>query len=120
MAREPRLALEHVLEAILEIEQFARGKTIVDYRSDRLLRRGVERCIEIISEASRSIPDDFKADHPDLPWRDIASIGNRLRHNYDDISEGTLWNVVTVELDRLKSAIEAMAAKHGIDLYSDE
>jgi uncharacterized protein with HEPN domain len=62
MPREPRLALQHVLEAILEIEQFALGKTIEDYRSDRLLRRGVERRVEIISEASRSIPDDFKAD----------------------------------------------------------
>jgi uncharacterized protein with HEPN domain len=120
MAREPRLALQHVFEAILEIEQFARGKTIEDYRSDLLLRRGVERCIEIISEASRSIPHDFKADHPDLPWRDIASIGNRLRHNYDDISDVTMWNVVAVELDRLKRAIKAIAAKHGIDIYSNE
>ena len=120
MPREPRLALQHVLQAILEIEQFALGKTIEDYRSDRLLQRGIERCIEIISEASRSIPDDFKADHPGLPWQDIASIGNRLRHNYDDISEGITWNVVAVEIDRMKRAIEAMAAKHGIDIHSDD
>lgn len=120
MPRESRLALQHVLEAIIEIEQFAHGKTIADYRSDRLLRRGVERSIEIISEASRSIPHDFKADHPDLPWQDIANIGNRLRHNYEAISEGIMWNVVAVELDRLKRAIEAMAAKHGIDIHSDE
>jgi uncharacterized protein with HEPN domain len=50
----------------------------------------------------------------------MASIGNRLRHNYDDISEGIMWNVVTVELDRLKRAIEAMAAKHGIDIHSND
>jgi Protein of unknown function DUF86 len=54
--------------------------TFEEYSSDRKTQRAVERCIEVISEASRHIPDEIKGDRPLIPWRDVATIGNVFRH----------------------------------------
>ena len=72
-----------------------------------MLRFAVERGVEIISGASRRIPDDLKARHGHIPWREIAGIGNVLRHDYERIDDRELWRVLTRDLP-LKAAVEAM------------
>jgi uncharacterized protein with HEPN domain len=86
MARSPDPALSDILDAIANIERVLAGKIFHDFEGDWLLRRGVERGIEIISEASRRIPPELRAIRPEIPWTDIASIGNILRHKYHSIS----------------------------------
>ena len=71
----------------------------------------VQRAIEIISEASRGIPEQLKATRPEIPWPTVRDIGNILRHQYEGVSDPILWRVVTDELPRLKAAIEAIAAQ---------
>ena len=60
---DPRARLEHILEAIREIEGFASGRTFQDYLGQGWLRFATQRGIEIVSEASRRIPADLKAKH---------------------------------------------------------
>jgi uncharacterized protein with HEPN domain len=116
MPKKPDLALFHVLEMARRVETFCVGKSFRDYRNDLLLRLAVERCIEIISEASRSIPEEFKAEHPDIPWKDIAGIGNVMRHDYDNVRDDIIWDIVEKHLDALREAVEQMARDHNIDL----
>ena len=116
MPKKPDLALFHVLERARQVEAFCAGKSLQDYRSDVLLRMAVERCIEIISEASRSIPDDLKADHPTIPWKDIAGIGNVMRHDYDNVRDDIIWAIVENHIGALRDAVEQMARDHNIDL----
>jgi uncharacterized protein with HEPN domain len=73
------------------------------------LRWLVQRAIEIISEASRAIPDELAHTRPEIPWRRVRGIGNVLRHDYEGLSDRIIWNVVVDELPRLKAAIEAIA-----------
>ena len=80
-------------------------------RQDELQAAIVQRAIEIISEASRAIPDDLTNTQPDIPWRKIRGIGNVLRHDYEGLSDRILWNVVLDELPRLKAAIQAIAKR---------
>jgi uncharacterized protein with HEPN domain len=105
---DPRERLEHILEAIREIEGFAAGKTLQDYLSQGWLRFATQRGIEIVSEASRGIPADLKAQHTGIPWADIAGIGNILRHGYDSLDHAVIWGVVENDLPPLKAAVEAM------------
>jgi len=70
------------------------------------LQRG--QAIEIISEASRRIPDDLKATAPDIPWRDVADIGNFLRHVYERTDPEIVWTVVKFRLAPLEQAIRGM------------
>ena len=105
---DPRARLEHILEAIGEIEGFASGRTFQDYLSQGWLRFATQRGIEIVSEASRGLPADLKARHPEIPWADIAGIGNILRHGYDSLDHAVIWGVVENDLPPLKAAAEAM------------
>lgn len=58
--------------------------------------RTVERSIEIISEASRHIPEELKAQFPDVPWQQIAGIGNVLRQDYEIVDDHITWDVAKV------------------------
>jgi uncharacterized protein with HEPN domain len=73
----------------------------------------VQRAIEIISEASRAIPDELKKIRPEIPWSRVRGIGNVLRHEYQGLSDPIIWKVVTDELPRLKLAVHAIAAASG-------
>jgi uncharacterized protein with HEPN domain len=69
------------------------------------MQRAVERGLEIISEASRHIPDDVKALTPNIPWRQIAAIGNLLRHEYQRADIMATWNIIEEHLPALAIAI---------------
>jgi uncharacterized protein with HEPN domain len=105
---DPRAPLEDILEAIREIEGFASGRTLQDYLDQGWLRFATQRGIEIVSGASRRVPADLKAEHAEVPWADIAGIGNILRHGYDSLDHRVIWGVVENDLPPLKAAVEAM------------
>ncbi|MEX0956888.1 MAG: HepT-like ribonuclease domain-containing protein [Rhizobiaceae bacterium] len=106
--------LDHILDSITQIEAMLEGKTFEDVRSDRVLRAAYERFIEIISEASRHVPDAMKAAAPEIPWRRVADIGNHLRHGYDDLSFEYLWNLFAGgSLKELRTAAERLTGKDG-------
>jgi len=100
--------LDHIEQALDDIATLVFGLDEAGFRADRHRRLAVERCIEIISEASRRLPDELKADHPDIPGRAIAGIGNVLRHDYDDIIPNVIWQAATREVVPLRAAILAM------------
>ena len=99
---------EHILEAIYEIEQFTAGRKLDDYLREGWLRFATQRGIEIVSEASRRIPDDLRTGRPEIPWPDIAAIGNILRHGYDSLDHNIIWGVIENHLPALKAAVEGM------------
>ena len=108
MAHDPTLRLEDILRSIEWIEQDTKGKTLQSFARSRRAQQLVERNIEIISEATRGIPDDLKTAHPKIPWREIAGIGNVLRHEYAGVAPKILWGVVQADLKPLKQAVTAM------------
>ena len=75
------LALCHILDAIDDFLQVVGTLDASQLANDRVRLRAAERCVQIISEASRRIPEEWKAKHPSVAWRDAAGIGNILRHN---------------------------------------
>ena len=94
-----------MLEAIDGIEAAVGGKTLDGFSGDWLLRHGVQRGIEIISEAARRIPTELQATQPRIPWSEITGIGNVLRHEYHRVSDTVVWNVVQNHLRPLKAAV---------------
>ena len=100
--------LEDILDAIDETQRFTASMSFEDYVANPLVRRGVERCIEIVSEASRHIPAKRKAAHPEVPWRNIADIGNVLRHGYRLVDHKIVWAVAHDHLPALRTVVETM------------
>ena len=72
--------LDHILDAIDNIQQLLAGRTRTTFANDLILRLAVERSFEIVSEASRRLPNDVKERQPDIDWLGMADLGNRLRH----------------------------------------
>jgi uncharacterized protein with HEPN domain/predicted nucleotidyltransferase len=92
--RAVRLRLHDILEAVEGIESTVLGMTFAEYQQSWQVRRAVERGVEIISEASRHVPDELKQRYPHIYWREIAGIGNLLRHEYGRIDDRIMWRVV--------------------------
>jgi uncharacterized protein with HEPN domain len=110
MERKVGHTIHDILETIERIQGKVVGKTLAEFESDWELRFIVQRAIEIISEATRRLPEELKATRPEIEWRSIAGIGNVLRHEYHTISDKVIWDVVQAELPPLQSAIAAIAA----------
>jgi uncharacterized protein with HEPN domain len=111
LKRSVRLRLHDILEAIEGIESTAVGMTFAEYQQSWQARRAVERGVEIISEASRRVPDELKQRYPHIYWREIAGIGNLLRHEYGRIDDRIMWRVVQRYLPELKMVVLEMLSR---------
>jgi uncharacterized protein with HEPN domain len=85
---------------------FAAGLTYESFKDDLLRLYAVTRCLEIISEASRRLPDELKARHPAIEWREMAPSGNFYRHEYEDVAARRVWDTIQNHLPPLRVVIE--------------
>lgn len=108
--RQIGAVVSEIIDALDGIAAATAGKTIEDFGADWLLRHGVQRGIEIISEAARHLPDDLLEVAPEIPWKQIRGIGNVLRHEYHKVSDPIVWAVVTDSLPALRVAIQRIQA----------
>jgi len=99
-------ALQDILDNIKLACGFVRGMTLKDFQADRRTNYAVVRCLEIVSEASRRLPDEIKARHLQIPWVDIAGAGNIYRHHYHVVRDELLWETVQQELEPLRIVVE--------------
>ena len=109
----PELPLRDILAAIGHIQRKLEGISLNDFLGDMDRRRIVEPCLEIISEASRRLPDDLKERHPHIPWRKVAGIGNILRHDYEEIIPDALWRLASEDLPVLAVVCRAELERLG-------
>jgi uncharacterized protein with HEPN domain len=84
---------------------FAAGFGPTSFHDDLRTVYAVTRCLEIISEASRRLPDELKARHPSIAWKRIAGAGNIYRHNYEDVEARFVWETVQRDLPSLRAVI---------------
>ena len=108
MKKSVLLRLHDILDAIAGISETIQGIDFDTYSRVWHIRRATERGIEIISEASRHIPDALKRKYPDIPWPEIAAIGNILRHDYTTVEDRITWRVAERHLPPLEKAVRAM------------
>jgi uncharacterized protein with HEPN domain len=103
MARRPvTLRLGDMLEAIVRVREVLGDLSIEAFEADWQCQWLVQRGIEIISEASRHLPQSLKARYPGIPWRQVAGIGNVLRHGYEHVAAPIIWKLVRQDLLKLE------------------
>jgi uncharacterized protein with HEPN domain len=98
--------LSDILNHIDLAAEFIKGSDLDTFKSDLRTVYAVTRCLEIISEASRRLPEELKARHPQIAWRQMAAAGNVYRHDYEDVLAQLVWDTVQRALPPLRSVIE--------------
>ena len=98
--------LNDIHHHIVLAQTFAEGMSYDAIRNDLCVTYAVTRCLEIISEASRRLPDTLKARHPSIQWREMAAAGNIYRHEYEDVAVRGVWGTLNDHLPPLRIVIE--------------
>jgi uncharacterized protein with HEPN domain len=97
--------LEHIVEAITNILDFADGKTKEELEADKLRYYGIVKNIEIIGEAAYKLTHAFCREHPETPWEFIMKMRHVLVHDYYQISSKEVWNVIKEDLKPLREQV---------------
>jgi uncharacterized protein with HEPN domain len=105
--KNDQLYLTHILECITNIESYLpNGKE--DFFSSRLIQDAVIRNLEVIGEATKRISKEFRDQHPNVPWREMAGLRDVLIHDYFGVDNGIVWNVVEKEIPPLKEILDLL------------
>lgn len=99
--------LEHILQAIERIRRYTKGKTFDDFIADDMMYYAIVKNIEIIGEASNMLTEEFRNAHPDTPWKLVNGMRNYIVHEYFQVDNNVVWNVITGDLPLLEKQIIA-------------
>jgi uncharacterized protein with HEPN domain len=91
-------------------EDFVSGIDETAFADDLVRLYAVIRCLEIISEASRRLPDTLKARHPSIAWKEMAAAGNVYRHEYEGVAPRRVWQTLRLALPPLRAVIQSERA----------
>lgn len=95
-----------MLDAARVIMQFTQGRGFAEFLEDRMLRSAVERNLEIIGEAARSVAVEFRDRHPEIPWRAIIALRNVLAHEYGELRYERIWTICAEQIAVLIRQLE--------------
>jgi len=103
--RDDRVYLQHILDSIGKIERYLHEVDENKFKSSDLLQDGVIRQIQIIGEASKRVSSDLCVRNQHVPWRDMATMRNKLVHDYFGVDTGMVRITATCDMPRLKELI---------------
>jgi len=106
MKRELRLFIEDILESIKLIEKYLGSSSKEDLNNNQKLKDSIIRRLEIIGEAVKNIPEDFRKKYPNVPWKKIAGLRDIIIHSYFNINLDITWEIIKKDLPDLKAKIQ--------------
>ena len=98
MSRDPILFLEDILDAIGQIQEFATGLSEGEFMKDRKTIHACMSCFQIVGEAVKKLPQEWKEHEPGVPWAQIQGFRNALVHEYFHIDERIMWSTIQEDL----------------------
>jgi uncharacterized protein with HEPN domain len=104
--RDLKLLLQDIQECSQRIQEYTKGYSYEDFVNDRKTVDAVIRNFEIIGEASSKIENDFKIQNPQVGWRRIKDLRNRMIHDYTGVDYEIVWEIITKYLNELEFQID--------------
>jgi uncharacterized protein with HEPN domain len=108
MKGEWRDYLVDILESALEVEIFIAGMSYDNFFRDKKTINAVIRSLEVMGEAAKRVPEDIRAKYPEIPWKRMAGMRDKLIHEYAGVDLETVWDVAKEELPAIKPMLERL------------
>jgi uncharacterized protein with HEPN domain len=105
--------IEDIKTAIGDVAEFTKGMTFETFKTDKKCSNAVIRSLEVLGEATKHIPIDFRVKHPGIPWSQMAGMRDVLIHDYMGVDLKTVWKVAVERLPDL--AVKMQTIKIGLN-----
>ena len=106
MNRDVIVYLKDILEYMDRAVQYLNEYELNDFILDNKTCDAVLRCVEVIGEATKKIPDELRADYPDIPWRDMAGMRDKVIHGYFVVDYKMVWLTVKEDIPQMMPKIK--------------
>ena len=111
MKKDDAVFIRYILDSMDILGEYLKGKTYEEFEENRMLQDAVIRELEIIGEATKSLSQDFRDKYPDIPWRQMAGMRDKLIHGYFGIDLGAVWDTATEDVPSLKEKLQKILEK---------
>lgn len=111
MNRDYRLYIDDILDAIQKIERYTEMLSFDEFSKDSKTIDAVVRNFEILGEAAKHIPDEARKKYPDVPWKEMAGMRDKLSHEYFGVNLGIVWKTIKTRLPEVKRVIKQLLEK---------
>ncbi len=106
--RGSQLYIQDINTSISSIYEYTKGMTLKDFVNDNKTVDAVIRNLEIIGQAARNINEEVKINHPEIPWKDMVSLRNKVLHEYFGVDLEILWKTVQEDIPSLKESLSEL------------
>ena len=111
MSKEPKEFLRHIVDECSYLISVSQSLEYNSFLDDETLKRAVVRSLEIIGEATKKIPVDFRENHNSIQWKNMAGMRDRLIHDYVGVNYSIVWDVVKNKIPELKNQIDQVLSQ---------
>lgn len=105
MSKEPKEYIRHIQDECSYIISVSKTLGFEDFLNDETLKRAVVRSLEIIGEATKKIPTDFKDKWNTIQWKNMAGMRDRLIHDYIGVNYAIVWDVIKNKIPDINKQI---------------
>lgn len=106
MDKNPKVFLLHILGSIEDLEMYTKNVSYDEFMASREKQDAVVRRLEVIGEAVKNLPNDFRGEHQEIPWKKIAGMRDELIHEYFSVDLELVWVTVTDIVPDFKKQIQ--------------